>query len=135
MIKLENLREETESALYGLTADDSLKYRILQKAAQTPIEEKKRIFRPFPVLCSVLAVLLLLTVALNQVRPLSTVEAGDITVFAAGRKEEGSTSVFSNISASDIVSMDVLFWNNRYQYSNWQRAKTISYQSYKYRKH
>lgn len=107
MIKLENLREETESALYGLTADDSLKYRILQKAAQTPIEEKKRIFRPFPVLCSVLAVLLLLTVALNQVRPLSTVEAGDITVFAAGRKEEGSTSVFSNISASEIVSMEL----------------------------
>ena len=33
MMKLENLREETESALYGLTADDSLKYRILQKAA------------------------------------------------------------------------------------------------------
>ena len=107
MMKLENLREETESALYGLTADDSLKYRILQKAAQTPIEETKRNFRPFPVLCSVLAVLLLLTVALNQVRPLSTIEAGDITVFAAGRKEEGSTSVFSNIEASDIISMEL----------------------------
>ena len=50
MIKLENLREETESALYGLTADDSLKYRILQKAAQTPAEVTKKGFHPFPVL-------------------------------------------------------------------------------------
>lgn len=107
MMKLENLREETESALYGLTADDSLKYRILQKAAQTPAETTKKGFHPFPVLCSVLAVLLLLTVALNHVRPLTPVEPGEMTVFAAGGKEEGSTSVFSSISASDIVSMEL----------------------------
>ena len=106
MIKLEDLRHETDSALYGLTADDSLKYRILQKAAQTSVNKKQRM-HPFPILCSVLALLLLMLVGLNQIRPLSPVTPGEMTVFAAGGTDEISIPAFSSIEASDVSSLEL----------------------------
>ncbi len=46
MNRLENLPEITEKALGGLTADEALKFRILEKAAASPAEEKRSFLRP-----------------------------------------------------------------------------------------
>lgn len=46
MNSLEKLPELTEKALGGLTADETLKFRILNKAAETPAEDKRSFLRP-----------------------------------------------------------------------------------------
>ena len=54
MSRIEELRQVTDQTLHGLTADDSLKFRILQKAAGGE-ETKKPYFKPVPVFCVRLA--------------------------------------------------------------------------------
>ena len=83
MKNLDQLHEVTDKALWGLTADESLKYRILQKAAMTGPEKSSRPGRRFiPVLCSSVALLLVCLFAVNGLKP---VVPADMKVFPAGQ--------------------------------------------------
>ncbi len=86
MSRIEELRQVTDQTLHGLTADDSLKFRILQQAA-SGTETKKPSVRPLPVLCAAFAALLVMVLALNSLKPVSNVP-GEINVFAAGSTEK-----------------------------------------------
>ena len=86
MSRIEELRQVTDQTLHGLTADDSLKFRILQQAA-AGTETKKPFIRPLTVLCAAFAALLVMVLALNTLKPVSNVPVA-INVFAAGNTEK-----------------------------------------------
>lgn len=71
MIKPEELRTATEKALSGLTADESLKQKILLKASESEQKEHEPVYRPVLKLCAIVGVLLLMVAGLNSIRPLS----------------------------------------------------------------
>lgn len=90
MSRIEELRQVTDQTLYALTADESLKYRILKKAAEN-VQSKNKSVRPIPVLCTACAVLMLIILMLNNLNPVSN-ELGDMNVFAAGSTEKPADS-------------------------------------------
>ena len=53
MIKPEELRTATEKALSGLTADESLKQKILLKASESEQKEHEPVYRPVLKLCAI----------------------------------------------------------------------------------
>ncbi len=106
MIQPEELRSATDKALYGLTADESLKQRILLKASQTTETRRDSVFRPVMKLCAVVGVLLLMVVALNSVRPLSPSTPGEMNVFAAGGKDTAGTP-FSQIDIKKVAGISI----------------------------
>lgn len=65
MNMLEKLPEITEEALGGLTADESLKSRILKKASASPGAEKRSFLRPAVALVSAAALMVGALLALN----------------------------------------------------------------------
>ena len=87
MNDLTRLREVSDRVLYGLTADESLKRRILQRAAGNTDAGRKRIFHPIPVFCGVIAVLLAGVISLNSIKPVIPSDSVEMNVFAAGYKE------------------------------------------------
>lgn len=106
MMNPEMLREETEKSLFSLTADASLKNRILQKAAQTArASDRKPVVHPVMALCTVVAALLLMVVALNHIHPTDPVAPGEVTVFAAGGKDESASVPFTEIDAETVSSI------------------------------
>ena len=106
MINPEMLRDETEKSLFGLTADDSLKARILQKAAQTAeASARKPVIHPVIALCTVVAALLLMVVALNHIHPTDPFSPGEVTVFAAGGIDESASVPLSRINTESISSI------------------------------
>ena len=110
MNKLDNLPEITDHVLHELTADESLKFRIMQTAAQGSVKKTGRSsFHPVPILCSVIAVLLLTVFALNGMKPVDPYKPGNLNVFAAGSltTEEPVTLVspFAGIDASSVRSV------------------------------
>ena len=84
MKRLEELRDVTDTVLAGLTADESLKHKILQRAAEYSDESSMRSFRPLPVLCSVITVLLVAVCLLNSLHPVTPAGSVEMNVFAAG---------------------------------------------------
>ena len=105
MTDLNHLRNESEKALYGLKADETLKYRILQNAAAEPERKTRKSFQLIPVMCVVAAALLFSVLLLNGIPPVSHPEAGNINVFTAG----GDPSVSSwpdRIGQEKIVSIE-----------------------------
>lgn len=105
----ENLREVSEKVLYGLTADDSLKMRILQKAADTPSRSRGS-FRFIPSLCSAMAVLMLILVLLNGIQPVNPSSSVEINVFSAGSTEgnmpdEDFSGTLSDLDPVSVVSV------------------------------
>ena len=84
MSKPEELRLVAENTLNGLTADDSMKFRILQKAAGDAESKRVRILRPVSVLCTVLAVMLVAVIALNTLQAVPSAGPGNINSFTAG---------------------------------------------------
>lgn len=90
MNKLERLPEYTDSILHGLTADQALKHRILKEAAEQPKKKNILLFHAVPVLCSMIAVLLFAVVLLNELKPVSGSDQGEMTVFAAGSNQTAS---------------------------------------------
>ena len=114
MKKIEDLRQVTDHALYGLTADESLKFRILQKAAQPSGVHQKRVFHTVPVLCSLIALLLIAVVALNSIKPVVPSTPGEINVFAAGSKDTVEPEIYqeavcdiSDIPAASVSSIEI----------------------------
>ena len=110
MSRIEELREVTDQTLHGLTADDSLKFRILQKAAGGE-ETKKPYFKPVPVFCAACAVLLVMVLALNSLKPVSNTP-GEINVFAAGSTEkpadmEQAGLLPAGFEAGSVVSVEL----------------------------
>ena len=77
MTDLNHLRNESEKALYGLKADETLKYRILQNAAAEPERKTRKSFQLIPVMCVVAAALLFSVLLLNGIPPVSHPEAGN----------------------------------------------------------
>ena len=118
MIQPEELRSATDKALYGLTADESLKQRILLKASQTSQSRRDNVFRPVMKLCAVVGVLLLMVIALNSVRPLSPSTPGEMNVFAAGGKDTAGTP-FSQIDLNDVsgVTVGSVDYHDKTQYT------------------
>ena len=105
MSSLEQLRNATESTLHGLTADESLKHRIFQKAAvlQQSETERRSFLRPIPLLCSVLIFLLAGVITLNMIKPVESYGPGEINSFTAGIDESDSISLFSDDFTPDSV--------------------------------
>ena len=93
MNRLEQLRQITDNTLYELKADETLKFRILQKAVD-PSKCSGRSVRVVPMLCSLLAVLLICVFALNTLHSVPSVGPGEINVFAAGKSEADSARIF-----------------------------------------
>ena len=109
MTKLERLPEYTESVLHGLTAGASLKHRILQSAAQSnACGTKKAHIYPVPVLCALIIILLVFSVAVNGLMPVS-VSNDQMTIFAAGSNQtvspdkNRSFDAILNEKDSDII--------------------------------
>lgn len=107
MIKPEELRTATEKALSGLTADESLKQKILLKASESEQKEHEPVYRPVLKLCAIVGVLLLMVAGLNSIRPLSPSAPGEMTVFAAGGKDSSGTSIFAQIDTADITGIKI----------------------------
>lgn len=117
MKKPEDLAEVTENVLYGLAADDSLKQRILQRAAEHTGTERKRVFHPVPVFSSVIFVLIIAAVLLNGLPPVVPAQPAEMKVFAAGSQDTvppaeaaGGTfvqAVFGGDMPGDVVSVEL----------------------------
>ena len=107
MIQPEELRSATDKALHGLTADESLKQRILLKASQTTQTSRNSVSRPVLKLCAVVGVLLIMVVALNSVRPFSPSTPGEMNVFAAGGKDTASATPFSQIEIDNVSGVSI----------------------------
>ncbi len=70
MSRIDRLPEITDHVLSGLRADESLKYRIYQKAADTASGKERKSFRlPLAALCSISAVMIAVFVLLGQLVP------------------------------------------------------------------
>lgn len=87
MKKPEDLREVSDQVLHGLTADDSLKFRILQQAAEGKGKELRHGFHPLPVFCTAVAALLIAVLVLNSLKPVDPASPAEMNVFAAGADE------------------------------------------------
>ena len=105
MNRIEDLRRVTDNTLHGLIADDSLKFRILQKAAQSGQDSRKRAFRPVPVLCSLIALLVVAVVALSTLKPVAPSNPGEMNVFAAGSKE--TDAPYTSIDPDTVISVEL----------------------------
>ena len=118
MKNIENLRQATDMALSGLNADDSLKFRILREAAQPSGSRHRSFSRAVPVLCSLIALLLVSVIALNSLKPVDPSGPAEMNVFAAGSQDtDGSSdsssgsfltlSDFSILSGSTVQSFEI----------------------------
>lgn len=72
MSRLDQLPEITDHVLSGLRADDSLKYRIYQKAAGASENRERKSYRlPLAALCAISAVMIAVFVFLGRVSPIA----------------------------------------------------------------
>lgn len=107
MINPEELRTATEKALSGLTADESLKQKILLKASESEQKSHELVYRPVLKLCAIVGVLLLMVAGLNSIHPLSPSAPGEMTVFAAGGKDSSGYTIFAQIDTDDITGIKI----------------------------
>ena len=119
--KLEQLSEITDHVLSGLQADESLKHRIYQKAADISEMPEKKISRmPLIALCAISAVMIGVFVLLGRVTPMSgnpndeqqsvriqTISAGvTLTESPIEEEENKEAEPSGEDSADDNVSQD-----------------------------
>ena len=105
MSRPEDLRQAAENTLYGLKADDALKFRILQKAAESSVKPHRGLNRTVPVLCTVLAALLIAVVALNSLQAVPSGGPGEINVFAAGMTNSGNGMFPADFDPASVISI------------------------------
>ncbi len=109
----EELREISDKVLFGLTADDSLKQRILQNAVSTGRTSSRKLFSPIPAFCTVIAMLLITVGVLNSIRPVDPAATVEMNVFSAGSVDispspDASDSVFpAGFQAETVVSVEL----------------------------
>lgn len=102
MSRPEDLRKVTEITLHSLIADESLKFRILQKAVSYEQNERSRQKKLIPLFCTVLAALLIAAVSLNSIKSLPASGPGDLNSFTAGGTNI-ATSIFPEDFRPDSV--------------------------------
>lgn len=107
MSRPEDLRQAAENTLYSLTADESLKFRILQSAAELSGKPSRSFPRTVPVLCTVLAVLLIAVVSLNTLQAVQNTDPANINVFAAGMTDSGNRPLPAGIDPSSVISISM----------------------------
>ena len=101
----EELRQVAENTLYNLTADDSLKFRILQKASAQPEKSSGKTFFVIPVMCTVLTALLIAVFALNTVQPVPAPVPGEMNVFAAGNIDTDNNLFPNGFLPESVISI------------------------------
>ena len=110
---INEFRNMTDHALFGLTADDSLKQKILTKASEYPDHTVSRNYHIIPVFCTVLTALILSVVLLNGMQPVNPSAPGEINVFAAGShhysndEEVQSDSILPGIDDHSVRFLEV----------------------------
>lgn len=102
----EDLRHITESTLHSLIADESLKFRILQKAASAEQMDKSRRKKLIPVFCTVLAVLLIAAVSLNSIQAVPASGPGVLNSFTAGGADAPSP-LPEDFSPDSVLSVEM----------------------------
>ncbi len=112
MINPENLHQATEKALFNLTADESLKQRILEKAAgYQNVSRKHRILTSIPAFCTVMAVLMLVLTVMNGLKPVDPASSVEINVFSAGSDDaspvDKSADVFDMLNPDTVLSVEL----------------------------
>lgn len=107
MSRPEELRQVTEKTLYGLTADDSLKCRILQKASCSTASKHRFFLRPVPVLCTVFAALLAAVIALNTLQAVPSAGPVEIKSFIAGNIIVHSSLFPDGFDPYSVISVTV----------------------------
>ena len=113
MSDINKLREVSDQVLHELTADESLKQRILEKAADSSKASPVRTFRPLTVFCYIMVLLLAAAVALNRLQPVDPAADVEINVFAAGNKEtvppeeltEETDRILAGIDPEEVVTV------------------------------
>ena len=103
----EQLREATDIVLHELTADDSLRYRILRQAAEGKGKETRRGFHPLPVFCTAVAALLIAVLVLNSLKPVNQGDPGQMNNIAAGADETVRPVDRQNTSPVSVLLYDV----------------------------
>lgn len=109
----EELREISDKVLFGLTADDSLKQRILQNAVSAGSTSSRKLFHPIPAFCTVVAMLLITVGVLNSIRPVDPAATVEMNVFSAGSVDispspDASDSVFpAGFQAETVVFVEM----------------------------
>ena len=112
MTDLNNLHEYTDTVLHGLVADEALKHRILNHAAESGSNRKGSFVRPVAVLCTMLSVFLLMIIVLNGINPVSNENQNTMHFFSAGKNETekpgfSASSVFlSGFDVHDIKQIN-----------------------------
>ncbi len=108
MNRIEDLRSVSENTLHGLVADDSLKFRILQKASGETETRRGISFRTVPALCGVLAALIVMVFALNTLKAVPSAGPGEINVFAAGGAAQEIEPFFpAGVAPESFVSVEL----------------------------
>lgn len=110
MSRIDQLSEITDHVLSGLQADESLKYRIYQKAADPSAgKERKSLRLPLAALCSISAVMIAVFVLLGQFIPFSgnTPAAPSApTSYESGLSSFGSGQMGSELTDSPVDGQD-----------------------------
>ena len=113
MNNLEELHAVSDKVLSGLTADDSLKQRILQTAVLSGEKAQKRGFSPIPAFCSVIVLLLITVGVLNNLRPVDPASSVEMNVFSAGSveispsPEQSVSGLPAGIIPDNIISFEL----------------------------
>ena len=108
MSRPEDLRQITENTLHSLIADESLKYRILQKAASSEQIDTSRQKKLIPVFCTVLAALLIAAVSLNSIQAVPSSVPGDLNSFTAGGTDSASSLLLPKwFNPDSILSVEM----------------------------
>ena len=114
MITPEKLHEATDRALYGLTADESLKQRIFQKAAACEASGQKITGRNIlPAFCAVMAALVLILTSVNGLRPVDPASTVEINVFSAGSSDKSDSAetsypdIFDDLDSNNVISIEL----------------------------
>lgn len=113
MINPENLHQATEKALFNLTADESLKQRILEKAAgYQHVSRKRRILTSIPAFCTVMAVLMIVLTVINGLKPVDPASSVDINVFSAGSSDDiapadKDAEIFDVLNPDAVLSVEL----------------------------
>lgn len=104
----EELRQVTEKTLHSLIADESLKFRILQKAASSEQNDSSRRKNLIPAFCTILAVLLIAAVSLNSIRTVPASVPGELNSFTAGGTDSDIPLLFpEGFHPDTVVSIEM----------------------------
>ena len=134
MKQLDHFPEYTKQVLSGLTADESLKNRILMKAAGDTGAERafSRLFlRSVPYLAAAACLVLCFGILfLGMQKPLSSQnEPGDIHVFTAGQQDpvvagnETDSIQFGAIDPGDVVALS---WSDIGEISDPEKCRKLA---------